>query len=109
MLVKTEPDYPPTPKTIISLQNGLIALVDPELFEQLNAFHWHASQSFCCWYAVRWTTIDGKRKLIRMHRQVAETPEDLVCHHVNGNSLDNRKSNLMNVSEHYHAKLFSWR
>ena len=109
MLVETVQDYPNCPQTIIPLQNGIVALIDPELFEQLNIFHWYAKQSFCCWYAVRSSKYQGRRILIRMHRQIAETPWDLVCHHINGNSLDNRRKNLQNMTEFFHQKLYSWR
>jgi len=109
MLVETAKDFPVCEKKTIPLQNGMVALVDPELYEQLNIFHWFAKKSFNCWYAVRWTTHYSKRVLVLMHRQVAQTPRHLVCHHLNGNSLDNRQLNLLNLTAFQHQKLFSWR
>jgi hypothetical protein len=29
-----------------------------------------------------------------MHRQIMQVPDGMVCDHINGNSLDNRKANL---------------
>lgn len=109
MLVETSKDFPKCEQAIIHLQDGMKTIVDRDRFEELCIFHWIAKKSFHCWYAIRWTKFNGKRVLVRMHRQVAQTPQDLVCHHINGNSLDNRKKNLMNLTEFWHNKLFAWR
>jgi len=37
-----------------------------------------------------------------MHRFVAQTPFGMVCHHKNGNPLDNRQANLANQSKLEH-------
>ena len=43
-----------------------------------------------------------------MHRWILNAPDDMVVHHLNHNSLDNRKTNLiiLSASDHsyYHAK-----
>lgn len=109
MIVKTEKLYPNTPAARIPLQNGMVVLVDPDWFDRLIWFHWYAKKSFHCWYACRKVTSGGKTFFLRMHRIIAETPIDLVCHHINGDTLDNRRANLRNMDWFEHAKLYSWR
>lgn len=109
MLVKCAPGFPDTPIARIPLQDGMFALVDPDWFDYLIQFHWYAKKSGTCWYACRKVTTNGHIYFIRMHRVVAETPPDLVCHHVNKNSLDNRRLNLQNMSWFEHAKYYSYR
>lgn len=109
MLVQTDKNYPSTPAAYIPLGDGLMAIVDPDLYDELSKYHWFAKRSFHRIYAVRTTHINGKKVFIRMHRVVANTPDDLVCHHINKNSLDNRRANLQNMSWYDHTKLHSWR
>ncbi|GAH45974.1 unnamed protein product, partial [marine sediment metagenome] len=45
---------------------------------------------------------------IRMHRIVADTTGVMICHHINGNSLDNRGANLQNMTRWEHAKYYSY-
>jgi hypothetical protein len=47
---------------------------------------------------VRTITVFGKTKRIYMHRQISNTPEHLVCDHINHIGLDNRKANLRNCT-----------
>lgn len=109
MLVKTDPGFPDTPAARIPLQNGMYALVDPELFDGLIWFPWYAKKSNTQYYACRKVTIDGSTFFIRMHRVIANTPIDLICHHINRNSFDNRRANLQNMSWYEHAKYYSYR
>lgn len=109
MIVQIVQNFPNTPSATIPLQNGMVALVDPDWFDTLSCVHWYAKKSFNCWYACRKVT-DGKSVwFIRMHRLVADTPIDLVCHHINGDTLDNRSKNLQNMPKFEHAKLYSYR
>jgi hypothetical protein len=75
----------------IKLTKGKYALVDKEDFEYLNQWKWFCSTTG---YAVRTALIDGEQVRIRMHRVVANTPEDMCTDHINMNRLDNRGENL---------------
>lgn len=80
----------------VQLTQGKFALVDDEDYEKINRFKWH----YAAGYARRNVRLNnGKRKIIFMHRIIAETPDGLYCDHINGDTLDNRKSNLRNVTK----------
>lgn len=84
----------------IPLTKGQVALVDDWWFEYLNQWEWYAmwdptTRSF---YAVR---NEGKRpfrKQIKMHRQIKNTSESMLCDHINHNTLDNQENNLRNAT-----------
>lgn len=85
----------------IELTKGKKTLVDDEDYEFINQHKWHLSSHG---YAVRTTktpSVAGKRhgKMIGMHRVILNTPSDMVVDHINGNKLDNRKSNLRNCTQ----------
>lgn len=109
MLVKTDPRFPNTPSARIPLQNGMYALIDPDWLDYLIWFHWYAKKSRGRYYACSKVTENGSVYFLRMHRIVAGTPIDLVCHHINKNTLDNRRANLQNMSWFEHAKYYSYR
>ncbi|MBA7478001.1 hypothetical protein ES707_13416 [subsurface metagenome] len=109
MLVKTDPGFPYTLAAKIELQGEFFVLVDPDWLDYLIQFNWYAKKSNSQYYACRKVT-DGKSVwFIRMHRLIADTPVDLVCHHVNRKTLDNRRANLQNMSWFEHAKYYSYR
>lgn len=67
----------------IQLTRGKVALVDEEDYEML--------------VAVRWCVSDGyaySAKLGRMHRFIISAQKGVMVDHINGNKLDNRRSNL---------------
>jgi|ERR1044072_5227717 hypothetical protein len=72
----------------ILLSKGYRALVDDEDYEFINQWKWCYLSTG---YAVR---EDKNSKMLLMHRIVARTPKGKVTDHINGNKLDNRKSNL---------------
>jgi len=61
-------------------------LVDAEDFAYLRQFNWFNRNG----YAYRWV----KGKIIAMHRVIMKAKENQYLDHINGNKLDNRKSNL---------------
>ena len=77
----------------ITLSNGGVVLFDDEDFELVNAYHWHVDNAG---YA-RTNIWSGGRKSAapRMHRLIlGDVDSKLHIDHINGNKLDNRKSNL---------------
>lgn len=79
-------------------KSGKFALVDVDDFERLSQFNWSYASAHKG-YSLRREQIgtkDGKMqfKTVFMHREILQAPEGLVVDHINGISLDNRKSNL---------------
>ena len=77
----------------IPLTQGKAAIVDNEDFEELNKYKWSCTHTCGLNYAVRGNP-DSKPRHLRMHREILNTPVDMDTDHINGNGLDNRKSNL---------------
>mgnify|MGYP007100070924 FL=1 len=80
----------------IKLTQGKYALVDDEDYEALNKLKWRCSKGGNTFYAYG-TSRDittNKEITVLMHRLVINTPKGLHTDHINGNGLDNRKSNL---------------
>ncbi len=93
----------------IQLTQGQVALVDDEDFERVNQYKWYAHKSsssppskkryFYGFYAVRNVNVGGKREGIRLHRFILDAPSGVTVDHINGNTLDNQKSNLRLCSD----------
>jgi hypothetical protein len=84
----------------IPLTLGKFAIVDPEDYDRLRKYKWHAQQSDRTFYAVHSLT-NGKReprRNLQMHNLVINVPAGMYCDHINHNGLDNRKANLRPVS-----------
>lgn len=82
---------------LIPLTKGYSATVDDADYEFLSQWKWHAFLGGAGHvYAARNSAFDaeGKRTHIFMHRVLCETPDGFDTDHENGNSLDNRRSNL---------------
>lgn len=85
---------------LIPLTQGQFTKVDDDDFEYLNQWKWYARWANCTksFYAVRMIGKTPNRKTIFMHRVVAKTPENMFCDHVHHDTLDNRRSELRNVT-----------
>lgn len=76
---------------IIPLTKDKFTLVDDEDYNQLNKYKWCVMSQG---YAARGIRISGKSYLVLMHRAILNSPKGFDIDHINGNKLDNRKSNL---------------
>lgn len=74
----------------IPLTQGKVAIVDDEDFEFLNQWKWYCGFAG---YPTRMTERPD-HKPIRMHRVIMQTPRGMETDHINGNPLDNRRTNL---------------
>ena len=82
----------------VPLSQGQVALVSRCDLERAISRRWHVAVSGGIAYAysvlLMCERAGGKRGLVSMHRWVLEAPPGVVVDHINGNGLDNRRSNL---------------
>jgi hypothetical protein len=75
----------------IRMLSGNVVKVSDEDFDALKEYEWREFGR----YAGRIVQVNAMRNfVIYMHRQIMEHPEGLVIDHLNGDGLDNRRSNL---------------
>ena len=80
----------------IPLSKDKIALIDDDDFERINQYKWHAHKGHSTHYArMRVRLRDGNRKNISMHRFIMNHPLGLSVDHIDGNGLNNTRSNLI--------------
>lgn len=102
MLVTTEP----TPFNLdldvqLNFAGGSV-LIEKSDWDRLKKYTWWVKRSGACKYCVRKVISKNSVFFVRMHRQIMHTPLDMVCHHKTGNSLDNRRRYLENLSPQNH-------
>lgn len=78
----------------IPLSKGLQTLVDEEDFDRFISTSWWVSPSGNKPYAAGRWSVGSSEAPQYLHRLIASAPADMTVDHVNGNSLDNRRSNL---------------
>ena len=92
---------------VIFLDQDHQALIDSDMLPKILNYFWFARKSHRCWYAV--TSVGTPEKMVQlsMHRMISQTPKGLICHHRNRNSLDNHRTNLLNMAKFDHEFLHS--
>lgn len=84
----------------IQLTRGYVAIVDDEDYERVAQHKWQANifpraDGSLNVYAQRGVRkSDGCKSVQRLHRFILDAPAGMDIDHINGNSLDNRRSNL---------------
>lgn len=89
----------------IKLKPDGATLVDPEDYKHLNQWKWYKRKSFNRYYAQRPIRTKTGTFWLKMHRQIMQTPPGYVVHHKNRRTMDNRKSNLENMTQKNHKLL----
>lgn len=88
----------------IALTKGLFAVVDDLDYALLSSVSWFAARaSNGMYYARRELVIDGRRQSFWMHREIMAPPAGFVVHHIDRNSLNNRRENLVVLSPSEHT------
>jgi hypothetical protein len=80
----------------VKISRGKIAIIDDDDYERINKHRW------CYWasggYAGRKVTNNKVGSIALMHREIMNAQKGQEIDHINGNGLDNRKSNLRFVT-----------
>jgi hypothetical protein len=85
---------------VLDLDHGKQCLVSRDDWEsKLKQFSWRASENkkkySSNWYVRGWGSVSGEKpRSISMHRLILNAPTTRYVDHINGNGLDNRRSNL---------------
>lgn len=77
---------------IIQLTRGKHTLVDDEDYFTLSQYKWHCTKTG---YAARGLRINGKQTLVYMHRFLLNADDSKVVDHLDGNKLNNTRSNIV--------------
>jgi AP2 domain len=84
----------------IPLSQDQVALVDDQDHPLLSEFKWcYRGEKNKAGYAVRHIKVNGKDRLLYLHRQIAQPPEGMTTIFLNHDTLDCRRANLKNVTE----------
>ena len=75
----------------LKLNKNFIAKLDDDDFIKYAHLRWFISDQG---YVKHSTYRDGKFSQVRLHRLILNAPKDIFVDHINGDKLDNRKSNL---------------
>lgn len=83
----------------IKLTKGYMAMVDNEIASEMARYSWHVSIKNGTPYAqANIKCEDGRFQKVLMHRKIMGAQKGQIIDHINGNTLDNRRSNLRIVT-----------
>ena len=76
----------------IPLTQGKVAIVDDGDYEELSRFNWHCTDQ-------NYAASRIKGRIVRMHRYLLRPPRHLNVDHIDGDGLNNTRSNLRIVTQ----------
>jgi hypothetical protein len=97
-------------KSII-LNHGIYTIVDDDIVYQkwFLKYKWYARKRHGNYYAARTYSkrFNGTRNVIvvYLHRMITNCPKGFEVHHINGDTLDNRRENLMVLTPKQHTEI----
>lgn len=88
----------------IELSKGLFAVVDDCDADRVRAHRWHAARRVHTTYAASNIMTESGRHYALLHRFVMGATDGLLVDHINGNGLDNTRSNLRFATPEQNAR-----
>ena len=91
----------------IKLTRGYVAIVDDDDYEWASRYTWHASTGrHVCAKTTLSMALEGQRwqRAEFMHRMLLDAKRGEIVDHINGDPLDNRRSNLRIVTAEQNAR-----
>lgn len=87
----------------IALSQGKVTLVDDEDYRWLHQISWYAAL-IGGKYRTHWYAVTTDKAHYKMHRLIMRAPKGMVVDHIDGDGLNNQKSNLRVVTASQNAK-----
>lgn len=85
---------------IIKLNKGFKTIVDDEDYIKFKDYNWTTLHKGNTVYVRRWENVNGKNTTICLHREILNiTNPNIVVDHIDGNGLNNQKSNIRICSQ----------
>lgn len=75
-------------------------VVDRDVYEEQSQYKWHLNSYG---YVIRKEWNGVRTKTVFLHRVVGEVPKGMVTDHINGDRIDNRRSNLRACAQRQNA------